>query len=158
MRPPVGRKPVRLLSIPSVDGLVRRLTRWVRARKGTPEPAYQRSCRSKPFPTTWPRVERRGNLGPKQWYVKAVALNRRTFFSRSAFPLHNDASAGQHWRLANKACIVDLPDEKIRHVGARDGPRAPVARIDQDAVRPRARPVCQDGRANDGPVQTAPAY
>ena len=47
MRPPVGRKPVRLLSIPSVDELVRRLPRWVRARKGTPEPAYQRSCRSK---------------------------------------------------------------------------------------------------------------
>jgi hypothetical protein len=47
MRPPVGRKPVRLLSIPSVAEPTRRLTRWVRARKGTPEPAYQRSCRSK---------------------------------------------------------------------------------------------------------------
>jgi hypothetical protein len=83
-------------------------------------PSQRTSAAAAPsaFPTTWPRVERRGNLGPKQWYVLAVALNRRTFFSRSAFPLHNDASAGQHWRLANKACIVDLPDEKIRHVGA----------------------------------------
>ena len=49
--------------------------------------------------------------------------------------VYNYASAGQHWR--NEGCISDLSDEKVRHVGTRDGPRAPVARIDQDAVRPR---------------------
>ena len=57
----------------------------------------------------------------------------------------------QHWRFVNKACIVDLLHKKIRHVGTRDEPGAPVARIDQHAIRPRARPGGQDGRANDCP-------
>jgi hypothetical protein len=39
-------------------------------------------------------------------------------------------SAGQRWRLVNKACIVDLLDKKVRHVGARDEPGAPVAWVD----------------------------
>jgi hypothetical protein len=39
-------------------------------------------------------------------------------------------SACQHWRLVNEALIVDLPDKKVRHVGARDEPGAPIARID----------------------------
>ncbi len=49
-------------------------------------------------------------------------------------------------------------DKKIRHVGARDEPGAPVALIDQYAIRARARPGGQDSRANDRPVETAPAY
>jgi len=48
-------------------------------------------------------------------------------------------SACYRWRFANEAFIVDLPDKKVRHVGARYEPRAPVAPIDQHAVRPRAR-------------------
>jgi len=35
--------------------------------------------------------------------------------------VYNYASAGQHWR--NEGCISDLSDEKVRHVGTRDGQR-----------------------------------
>ena len=45
-------------------------------------------------------------------------------------------STGQRWRLANEACIVDLLDKKVRDVGARDEPRAPVARIDSTRYAP----------------------
>ena len=39
-------------------------------------------------------------------------------------------SACQHWRFANEAFIADLLNKKVRHVGARDEPKAPVARIE----------------------------
>ncbi len=58
----------------------------------------------------------------------------------------------------NEAGIVDLLDKKIRHVGARDESRAPVPRIDKQAIRAGARAGREDGRANDCPVETAPAY
>ena len=40
------------------------------------------------------------------------------------------ASAREHRRLMQKGVVVDLFDYEIRHVGARDEPACPVARID----------------------------
>ena len=40
------------------------------------------------------------------------------------------SSAREHRRLMQKGVVVDLLDDEIRHVGARDEPACPVARID----------------------------
>ena len=56
-----------------------------------------------------------------------------------------------------RARIVDLCDEEFRHIGARDEPGGPVARIDQHTICARARSVGQDGRTNNCPVEPAPA-
>ncbi|SRR5258708_37348032 len=56
-----------------------------------------------------------------------------------------------------KGIIVDLLDEKIRHVGARDEPACPVARIDQRAIGVGLRPIGQDHGPDDHPVELAPA-
>jgi hypothetical protein len=56
-----------------------------------------------------------------------------------------------------KARIVDLCDEEVRYIGARDEPGGPVARIDQHTICARARPVGQDGRTNNRPAEPAPA-
>jgi hypothetical protein len=56
-----------------------------------------------------------------------------------------------------KARVVNLLDKKVRHVSARDEAGAPVARIDQHAIRTRPRSVGQDGRTNNRPVEPAPA-
>jgi len=39
------------------------------------------------------------------------------------------ASAHEHRRLMQKGVVVDLLDEEIRHVGARDEPACPIARL-----------------------------
>ena len=51
------------------------------------------------------------------------------------------ASAGQRGRPVEKAIVIDLLDEEIRHISSRDESRGPVARIDQHAVCARARSV-----------------
>jgi hypothetical protein len=56
-----------------------------------------------------------------------------------------------------KGVIVDLLDEEIRYVGARDEPPCPAARIDQRAIGVRLRPICQDHGTHDHPVELAPA-
>src|SRR5438105_1460487 len=43
-------------------------------------------------------------------------------------------SAREYRRLTQKGVVVDLLDEKIRHVGARDESACPAARIDQRAI------------------------
>ena len=58
----------------------------------------------------------------------------------------------------NEACIVDLLDKKVRYVGAKDEPRAPVARIDKHAIRACALPVAQDGRSNNCPIESTSSY
>jgi hypothetical protein len=50
-------------------------------------------------------------------------------------------SPRQGWRLAQKARVLYLLDEKVRHVGARDRPGGPVARIEQQAIGSRPRPA-----------------
>jgi hypothetical protein len=40
-----------------------------------------------------------------------------------------------------KGVVVDLLDEEIRHVSARDEPACPAARIDQRAIGVRLRPI-----------------
>jgi hypothetical protein len=67
-------------------------------------------------------------------------------------------SACQRWGLVKKACIIDLLDKEVRDVSARDKPRAPVARIDKHVICPCSRSSGQNGRTNDSPVETAPAY
>jgi hypothetical protein len=42
-----------------------------------------------------------------------------------------------------KGVIADLFDEEIRHVGARDEPAFPVARIDRRAIGVRLRPTLE---------------
>ena len=67
-------------------------------------------------------------------------------------------SADQRWRFVNEACIVDLLDKKVRYVGARDEPGAPVARIDKHAICACTLPVGQDGRTNNRPIEPASPY
>jgi hypothetical protein len=52
----------------------------------------------------------------------------------AAFP-----SAREHRRLMQEGVVLDLPDEEIRYVGARDEPPCPAARIDQRAIGVRVR-------------------
>jgi hypothetical protein len=55
--------------------------------------------------------------------------------------LQRSGSADERGRLVNEACIVDLLDKEVRHVGARDEPGAPVARVDEHAIRSCTPPV-----------------
>ena len=74
----------------------------------------------------------------------ATATDQRSFCTRVAEPSTWDddadeaaelvaatafASAHEHRRLVQKNVVVDLLDEEIRHVGARDKPACPIARI-----------------------------
>src|SRR5262249_54219879 len=56
-----------------------------------------------------------------------------------------------------KGVVVDLLDEEIRHVGARDEPACPVARIGQRAIGVSLRPTGQDHGTHDHPLELAPA-
>jgi hypothetical protein len=56
-----------------------------------------------------------------------------------------------------KGVAVDLLDEEIRHVGARDEPACSAARIDQRAIGVRLRPIGQDHGTHDHPVELARA-
>jgi hypothetical protein len=56
-----------------------------------------------------------------------------------------------------KGVVVDLLDEEIRHVGARDEPACPAARIDYRAIGIRFRPIGQDHGTHNHPVELAPA-
>src|SRR5262249_4732075 len=56
-----------------------------------------------------------------------------------------------------KGVIVDLLDQEIRHVGARDETACPVARIDYRAIVFRLWPAGQDHGTHDYPVELAPA-
>ena len=67
------------------------------------------------------------------------------------------ASAHEHRRLMQKGVVVDLLDEEIRHVAARDEPACPVARIGQSAIGVSLRPIGQDHGTHDPPVELAPA-
>jgi len=67
------------------------------------------------------------------------------------------ASAHEHRRLMQKGVVVDLLDEEIRHVGARDEPACPATRIDQRAIGVRPWPIGQDHGTHDHPVELAPA-
>ena len=96
-----------------------------------------------------------------------ITLADRTAIARlRASAGSDDAAAGWSWRttclrrplrasarerrhLMKKARIVDLCDEEFRHIGARDEPGGPVARIDQHTICARARSVGQDGRTNN---------
>ena len=67
------------------------------------------------------------------------------------------ASAHEHRRLMQKGVVVDLLDEEIRHVGTRDEPACPIARIGQRAIGVRPWPIGQDHGTHDHPVELAPA-
>ena len=56
-----------------------------------------------------------------------------------------------------KGVVVDLLDEEIGPVGARDEPACPVARIGQRAIGVSLRPIGQDHGTHDHPVELAPA-
>src|SRR5215831_1511390 len=58
--------------------------------------------------------------------------------------------------VKEKGVVVDLLDEEIRHVGARDEPACPVARIGQRAIGVSLRPIGQDHGTHDHPVELAP--
>src|SRR5215470_3294656 len=66
-------------------------------------------------------------------------------------------SAREHRRLMQKGVVVDLLDEEIRYVSARDEPTCPAARIDQRAIGFRLWPAGQDHGTHDHPVELAPA-
>jgi hypothetical protein len=67
------------------------------------------------------------------------------------------ASAREHRRLMQKSVVVDLLDEEIRHVGARDESACPAAWINQRAIRARLRPVGQNHGTHDHPVELTSA-
>ena len=54
-----------------------------------------------------------------------------------------------------KGAVVDLLNDKIRYVAARDEPAHPVARIDQCAIGVRLWPICQYYGPHDLPVEFA---
>src|SRR6266481_7421520 len=56
-----------------------------------------------------------------------------------------------------KGVIVDLLDEEIRYVGARDEPACPAAGVDQRAIGVRLRPIREDHGTHDHPVELAAA-
>src|SRR5215813_8455627 len=56
-----------------------------------------------------------------------------------------------------KGGVVDLFDEEIRHVGARDEPACPIARIGQRAIGVSLWPIGQDHGTRDHPLELAPA-
>src|SRR5262249_19524189 len=64
-------------------------------------------------------------------------------------------SAHENWSLVHKGVVVDLVNHEIRHVGARDEPAPPVARIDQGAIGVRLRAIGQDHGPHDLPVELA---
>jgi len=53
-----------------------------------------------------------------------------------------------------KGIVINLLDQEIRHVRARDEPASPVARIDLRAIG--IRPIGQDHGTHDHPVELAP--
>jgi hypothetical protein len=63
-------------------------------------------------------------IGPRQTY--ASALHMSAFGGKADIAL----STREHRRLMQKGIVVDLLDEEIRHVSARDETECPVARID----------------------------
>jgi hypothetical protein len=65
------------------------------------------------------------------------------------------ASVCENRGLMQEGVVVDLLDEEIRHVGTRDEPAHPVARIDQGAIGVRLWPIGQDHGAHDHPVELA---
>src|SRR5215470_16404976 len=67
------------------------------------------------------------------------------------------ASARENRRLMDKGVVVDLLDEEIRHVGARDEPTCPTARINYRAIGVRFRCIRQNHGTHDHPVELAPA-
>src|SRR5262249_34985495 len=64
-------------------------------------------------------------------------------------------SAHENWGLMQKGGAVDLLNDEIRHVGARDEPAHPVARIDQCAIGVRLWPICRYYGRHDLPVELA---
>src|SRR5262249_25317552 len=56
-----------------------------------------------------------------------------------------------------KSVVVDLLNEEIRHIRARDEPARPVAWIDQRGLAVRLRPSGQDYGPPDPQVELAPA-
>ena len=56
-----------------------------------------------------------------------------------------------------KGVVVNLLDEEIRHVGARDESACPVARIDQRAIGTRLMAIGQYYGTHDHPLEVAPA-
>ena len=54
-----------------------------------------------------------------------------------------------------KGVVVDLLDEEIGHIGARDKPACPGAWIDQRAIGVRPRPIGQDHGTHDHPGELA---
>ena len=67
------------------------------------------------------------------------------------------ASAREHRRLMQKGVVVDLLDEEICHVGARDEPACPIARLGQRAIGVSLWPIGQDHGTHDHPLELAPA-
>src|SRR5215471_4705635 len=93
------------------------------------------------------------------WSVRVFSMRLRANSDEAAEPAAATAfaSAHEHWRLMQKCVVVDLLDEEIRHVGARDEPTCPIARIDQRAIGLSLRPIGQDYGTHDHPLELAPA-
>jgi hypothetical protein len=62
------------------------------------------------------------------------------------------ASAREHRCLMQKSIVVDLLNEEICYVGARDEPACPATRFDQCAICISLRPIGQDYGTHDHPV------
>src|SRR5262249_75430 len=67
-------------------------------------------------------------------------------------------SARKHRRLMEKGVVVDLLDEEIRYVGARDEGPCPGAGSDQGGIGVRLWPIGQDHGTHDHPVELAPTH
>jgi hypothetical protein len=88
------------------------------------------------------------NLGPTMpSVIKTSSRDETAQPAAAAF-----ASARERRRLMQKGIVINLLDEEIRDVRARDEPACPVARIDQHAIGVRLRPIGQDHGAHNYPV------
>src|SRR4051794_2118599 len=82
----------------------------------------------------------------------------RTRASQTSAPVAAaSASARENRRRMQKGVVVDLLNEEIRHVGPRDEPACPAARIDQRAIGVRLRPIGEDHWTHDHPIELAVA-
>jgi hypothetical protein len=75
---------------------------------------------------------------PTLMYALAASSSRDEVAAPGGYSV---TSARENRGLMQKGVVVDLLNEEIRHVGARDEPTCPVARIDQSAIGVRLRPI-----------------
>ena len=64
-------------------------------------------------------------------------------------------SIGQDRGLPKMGVVINLPDQKIRDIGTGYQAISPVFRLDEDLIAAAPRPVRQNDRSHDDPIEVA---